>query len=247
MITLHTNSLHKYGLNRIFEFAKEAGYDGIEIGVDKSNYDTQNAEYIKRLSDQHKLPVMAIHSPVNGSEKSVHHVIEMAEYLKCPVVIITPPKLLDFKFTNWLKKQTPILRKKKHIQIALINAPGKTVFGFLPERAMNSLSDLKKFGMAALDCSSTASKQWGNLMSVYDHLKKLVVHVHLSNIHKHKEYSLPNEGVLPLESFLKKLKSNNFKGAISLRVRSSELSAGDDDKVVAKLKKAKEFIEEYFK
>lgn len=247
MIALHTNSLSKYGLNRIFEFAKEAGYDGIEIGVDKNNYDTQNAEYIKKLSDEYKLPIVALHSPQNGTAESVKHVVEMAVYLKCPVVVITPPKLLDFKFTNWLKKETPKLRKKKHIQIALVNAPGKTVLGFLPDRAMNSLADMKKFGMAALDTSSAASKKWGNLMSVYRHLKKLLVHVHLSNINKHKDYALPIEGILPLESFLKKLKSENYKGVISIRVRPSQLSAGDDDKVVAKLKKVKEFVDEYFK
>ncbi|MDH5596609.1 MAG: sugar phosphate isomerase/epimerase [Candidatus Peregrinibacteria bacterium] len=247
MIALHTNSLSKYGLNRIFEFAKKAGYDGIEIGVDKSNFDTQNAEYIKKLSEEYNLPILALHSPINSTAKSVRHVIEMAEYLKCPVVVITPPKLLDFKFANWLKKETPKIRKKKHIQIAMVNAPGKTVLGFLPDRAMNSVADLKKFGMVALDCSSAASKKWGNLMSVYNHLSKIVVHVHLSNINKHKEYSLPNEGILPLESFLKKLKSTGYKGSISLRVRPTELNAGDDDKVISSLKKAKEFIDEFYK
>ncbi len=247
MIALHTNSLRKYGLNRIFEFAKKADYDGIEIAVDKNNYDTQNAEYIKKLSEKFKLPILALHSPVNGTAKSVKHVVEMAVFLKCPIVVITPPKLLDFKFINWLKKETPILRKKKHIQIALINAPGKTMFGFLPDRAMNNLSDLKKFGMAALDTSSASSKKWGNLMTVYNHLKKLLTHVHLSNINKHKEYALPNKGILPLESFLKKLKLNNYKGSISIRVRPSELSAGDDEKVIAKLKKIKSFVDEFYK
>lgn len=247
MIALHTNSLSKYGLNRIFEFAKAAGYDGIEIGVDKSNYDTQNAVYIKKLSEQYGLPILALHSPANGTAQSVEHVVEMAVYLNCSVVIITPPKLLDFKFISWLKKQTPILRKKKHVQIALVNAPGKTLLGFLPDRAMNNLSDMKSFGMAALDCSSAASKKWGNLMSVYEHLKKMVIHVHLSNVNKHKEYASPTEGILPLESFLRKLKANDYKGTLSVRVRPTELSAGDDDKVIAKLKKIKEFVDEYYK
>lgn len=247
MIALHTNSLSKYGLNRIFEFAKAAGYDGIEIGVEKADYDTQNAEYIKKLSETYGLPILALHSPINGSSKSVEHVVEMAVYLNCPVVVITPPKLLDFSFAAWLKKEVPHLRKKKNVQIALINAPGKTLLGFLPDRAMNSLSDMKKFGMAALDCSSTSSKKWGNLMSIYEHLKKLIVHIHLSNIRNHKEYALPNEGILPLESFLQKLKASDYKGAISIRVRPSELTAGDDEKVIEKLKKVKEFVDEYYK
>ncbi len=245
MITLHTSSLHKYGFNRIFEFAQKAGYDGIEIGVDKNNYDSQNAEYIKKLSEDYKLPVVALHAPVNGTQKSVEHVIEMAVYLKCPVVVVTPPKLFDFKSASWLKKEINSLRKKKKVQIALVNAPGETFLGFLPVRAMNNITDLKKFGMVVLDTSSTVSKKW-DLIRIYEHLKKLVVHVHLSNVRRHKEYSLPNEGVLPLESFLKKLKNHNYKGAISIRVRPIELSAGDDEKVIKKLKKAKEFVDEYY-
>ena len=115
MIALHTSSLHKYGLSRIFGFAKDAGYDGVEIEVDKNNFDTQNAEYIKELSDEYKMPVVALHAPTNATQKSVEHVVDMAVYLKCPVVVITPPKLTDFKFTRWLKKEAPSLRKKKHI------------------------------------------------------------------------------------------------------------------------------------
>ena len=246
MIALHTSSLHKYGLNRIFEFAKEGGYDGIEIGVDKNNFDTQNAEYIKKLSQQYKLPIVALHAPVNGTEKSVEHVVEMAVYLKCRVVVITPPKILDFKLTRWLKREVPYLRKKKKIQIVLTNTGGKTFLGFLPARALNNVTDLKKFGMIALDCTATHSKKT-DLIRFYEHLKKLIVHVHFSNVRRHKEYSLPNEGILPLESLLKKLKDNNYDGAISICVRPAELSAGDDEKVVKILKKVKKFIEDYFK
>ncbi|MBN1258810.1 sugar phosphate isomerase/epimerase [Candidatus Peregrinibacteria bacterium] len=245
MIALHTDSLSKYGLNRVFAFAKAASYDGIEIGVDKNNFDTQNAAYIRKLAEEHKLPIVALHTPLNGSDKSVQHVVEMAAYLKCPIVVISPPKFLDFKFTGWLKGQVPLLRKKKNIQIALANSNGKTVLGFLPERALNNLTDLKKFGMVALDTSATFSKKW-DLLRTFEHLKKLIIHVHLSNVRHHKEYALPNEGILPLESFLRKLKSGSYKGAISIRVRPSELAAGDDEKVVSKLKKVKDFVEEFY-
>lgn len=247
MLTLHTQSLQKYGLSRIFEFAQKAGYDGLEVGVDPENYDTQNAQYLAELSTRYQLPILALHAPLEASSKNVQHVVEMAVYLKCPMVVVSPPKFLDFKFTNWLKKETPLLRKKKDIQIALINTPGKTLFGFLPEHAMNNLSDLKEFGMVALDCSSSSSKKWGDLMGVYNYLKKLVVHVHLSNIYQFKPYSLPNEGILPLESFLRKLKLNGYEGVLSLRVRPSALQAGEDEKVMENLKRVKEFVDEFYR
>jgi sugar phosphate isomerase/epimerase len=244
MLALHTDSLQKYGLNRIFEFAKAAGFDGVEIGVTKANYDTQNAEYIKKLCNEYSLPVFSLHVPQAGGQKSVEHVIAMAEYLNCPTIVITPPKLLDFKFSHWLKKEVPKLRKKKKIHIALANASGETVLGFLPARTLNNVSDLKKFGMVCLDTSSMVSKKW-DLIRIYEHLKKLVVHVQLSNVRRHKEYSLPNEGILPIESFLRKLKKNKYEGVISILVRPVELSAGDDAKVVRKLKKVKAFVEEF--
>ncbi len=247
MIALHTQSLQRYGLNRIFAFAKEAGYEGIEIGVDKDDYDTQNAQYIERLSKENALPVIALHCPADSGSKSVKHVVDMAVYLGCPTVVVTPPKFLDFKFTNWLKKEAPVLKKKHDIQIALVNTPGKNVFGFLPEHALNTISDLKRFGTVALDCSSSVSRKWGDLMETYGHFRKLVVHVHLSNIHHYKPYSLPNEGSLPLESFLRKLCINDYQGFLSLRVRPSELGAGEDEKVVERLRKAKSFVEEFYR
>ncbi len=245
MIALHTSSLHRYGLNRIFEFAKAAEYDGIEIAVDKNVFDTQNAEYIKKLSEEFSMPVLALHVPTNGSQKSVEHVISMASYLNCPVVVITPPKITDFSFTRWLKKEAPLLRKKKNIKIALVNTGGETFLGFLPSRAMNNITDLKNFGMVAIDTAATAAKKT-DLLRFYEHLKKMVVHVHLSNVRHHRDYSLPNEGILPLESFLKKLKSNGYEGTISIMVRPTELMEGDDDKVIKNLIKAKEFVESYF-
>lgn len=245
MLALHTASLSKYGLNRVFELAKEAGYDGVEVGVTKNNFDTQNAQYLKELSEEQKLPILALHAPKNGGIKSVQHVLRMAEYLNCATVIITPPKLFDFRFTHWLKNEIPKLKKKKsNFQIALANAPGKTILGFLPRHALNNVNDLKKFGMMCLDTSAMVSKKW-DLIRMYEYLKKLIVHVHLSNVRRHTEYALPNEGILPLESFLKKLKDNKYKGVISLLVHSTELSAGDDAEVVRKLKSVKKFVDEY--
>jgi sugar phosphate isomerase/epimerase len=245
MIALHTDSLDRYGLNRVFAFAKAAQYDGIEIAVSKRSFDSQNAEYIKALSQEYQIPIVAIDTPADGSDKSVEHVISMAEYLMCPIVVVQAPKLFDFSFTRWLKKNVPILRKKKKIHIALKNTAGKTTLGFLPERALNNLTDLMQFGMVCLDTSATQSKKW-DLIKTYEHLKKLIVHVQLSNAKRLKDYTLPMDGNLPIESLLRKLKMNEYKGVISIRVNPAELSAGDDETALKKLREVKTFVEEFF-
>ncbi|MBI5412521.1 sugar phosphate isomerase/epimerase [Candidatus Peregrinibacteria bacterium] len=246
MLLLHTDSLKKYGINRIFEFAQDAGYDGVEVGVIKNNFDTQNAQYLKALSETYDIPILALETPDISSQKSVEHVIDMAAYLKCPTVVINPPRIFDFRFISWLKKGMHEVRRQKKINCALLNASNSSFLGFLPAHAMSSVTDLKEFKMVALDTSATASKHI-ELIRIYERLKKYIVHIHLSNIRHHKEYSLPNEGILPIESLLKKLKENDYQGNVSLLVQPNELFAGDDDKVIKTLKKVKAFYEEYYK
>ena len=42
MLTLSTDSLKGYGINRIFQLVKEAGLDVRDIVIDPKNYDTLN-------------------------------------------------------------------------------------------------------------------------------------------------------------------------------------------------------------
>jgi sugar phosphate isomerase/epimerase len=62
MIALSTGSLHNYGTARVFELAAQVGYDGIEVLVD-GRWDTRHAAYLRRLSADWGLPIVAVHSP----------------------------------------------------------------------------------------------------------------------------------------------------------------------------------------
>jgi sugar phosphate isomerase/epimerase len=62
LIALSTGSLHTYGLSRVFQLAAEVGFDGIEVMIDAPN-DNRNAAYLEQLSNQHDLPIVALHSP----------------------------------------------------------------------------------------------------------------------------------------------------------------------------------------
>ncbi|HEY76981.1 MAG TPA: sugar phosphate isomerase/epimerase [Thermoflexia bacterium] len=62
MILLSTGSLYTFGLSRVFGLAAEAGYEGIEIIVDQRQ-DTRDPTYLRRLSDEHHLPIAVLHTP----------------------------------------------------------------------------------------------------------------------------------------------------------------------------------------
>jgi len=244
MFLLSTESLKKYGLNRIFYFTKEAGFDGIELVVDET-YDTQNGPYIKSLSDQYGLPVTVVKAPDKINEKKFVAMINLAQEVGAKTLVLEPPRILDFKALSWIKKETLRLIKHDEIKIAIINASGETILGFLPAHAMGSLLELRKFGKVCLDTSRLVAKK-ADLLKTLHSLYEQLIHIRLSNVRHSKDYCLPQEGILPIESFLDRLKKNGYNQTVSLVVRPTELRAGDDEKVMQSLKEAKAFYEKNF-
>ena len=245
MIILSTDSLKGYGLNRIFELAKKAGYEGIDISVDFNQFDTFNTEYIKKLIKEYDMPVHAVSAPKNIAEKKIKQISKMAKRINAKVLVLQPPKILNFKLAAWLKKEVPKLREKEFLSIAMENAPAGTFLGFIPEHAMSNTLELKKFKHISLDTARIGEKR-KDLMRAYNSFKKFLVHIHLSNLYRGKKYAPPQEGIMPLESFLTKLKQDGYPGALSIKVLPKHLHAGEDERVIEELKRAKKYYEKYY-
>lgn len=245
MIILSTDSLRGYGLNRIFELAKAAGYDGIDVAVDFGAFDTCNGEYLKKLSDEYQMPIHAVSAPMQVKSDRIKQLVEIAKTVQAKVVIIQPPKILDFKMSSWLKNEVPRLREKEFISIALENAPAETFLGFIPLHTMSNTEELKRFKHISLDVTRIGESR-KDLMRAYTSFKKFLVHVHLSNIYHGKKYAPPQEGIMPLESFLTKLKQDRYPGAISIKISPKFLHVGDDGKVIESLKEAKKYYDKYY-
>lgn len=245
MLVLCTDTLKGYGLNRIFEFAKEAGYDGIDLQMDFRNFDTLDKNYVKRLSESTGVPVKCVSADVNASSKEVLDAVDIAKLLDAKVVIVQSPKILNFKYATWLKTEVPKIREREKISIALENAPASTLLGFIPEHSMANITEMKKFKHACLDTSRVAEKHQ-DLIRTYGILRKYLVHIHISNVFKGKKYYRLEEGILPLESFLTKLKQDDYQGYISVKVSPKFIQAGEDDKMIKHLKDFKDFYTNYF-
>lgn len=244
MFLLSTDSLRGYGLNRIFRFAKEAGFEGVELAMSMREYDTQNAEYLNELVKEYDLPIRAVKTFSNSTVKQSQMVLDLAEKVGAKVVILSPPRFFDFKYKEWMRKQVPLLRKKHGLKIALMNGSSEYMWGVIPGRAMTSIPDLQSFKEICLDVSNLYGKKI-DLMRAYQMMKSNLVHVHLSNVFKGKEHSLLHEGIMPLESFLTKLKNDHYDDDISVVVRPKALAAGDDKIVQRSLKQSKDFFEKY--
>ncbi len=64
-VALSTGSIYTYGTARAFELAAGAGYDGVELIVD-DRWDTRQAAYVRRLSEQYEIPVLSVHRARGG-------------------------------------------------------------------------------------------------------------------------------------------------------------------------------------
>jgi len=244
MLALSTDSLHGYGLNRVFEFVKNAGYDGIDLVMEEKNFDTLDPDYVKKLCDEYKVPVLSIQMG-DATPKKLKQTLDMAKAVGCKVIIIQPPNILNVGQTSWLRNEVPKIRAKENISIALENAAADYILGFIPKHAMNNIVELKKFKHACIDTTRIALKKQ-DLIRVYRSIQKYLVHVHLSNVKGSKGYALPDDGILPLESFLTKMRQDNFPGTVSMKINPKYLDAGDDKKVLRHLEDMKKYYETYF-
>src|SRR3712207_6841858 len=95
-VVFSTGSLYPFGLDRIYAWAAEAGYDGVEIMMD-DRWDTHQASYLDHLAKKHGIRVLAFHPPLRrgawglGPEETLVRVARLARRMEVPVVVAHPP------------------------------------------------------------------------------------------------------------------------------------------------------------
>ena len=116
-----TGSLYLDEVSVCFALAAQAGFDGMEILVD-NRWSTRNPVSLKRLSQQHQLPIQAVHNPfaynvvdwpssaqpVNVLEKTV----QLAQELNAQVVVLHLPVVLSRSALIQQHKSSSILGGK---------------------------------------------------------------------------------------------------------------------------------------
>ncbi len=244
MLLFHTDNLAHYGLERIFEFAKKAGFKGIEVGVGMV-YDTQDASYLKKLEKRYGVKIRAFSLSARHEGKLMRSFQETVREFPGCVINMNPSQVLSFQYKKWLDNTIPKLAKKYQLVACRKNAPIKMILGFLPKRSGNSLEALKNSGKVCLDLSALAQSH-EDVMQAVNYLGSHLVHIYLSNVSGDQPYAVPEKGILPVESFLVKLAHKGFHGDFTLKINPKFLSEGDEEILLAKMIKSRKFYEKYF-
>jgi sugar phosphate isomerase/epimerase len=245
MLAITSNSFQGYSLDHIFELTAAAGLEGIEVAITHGEFDTQDAEYLKKLSKRHNLPIVALSTPINMNAVKAERALNLATEIGAPLLSLTPPDIFNFNYRTWLKKEFATLRRRKKVQVALVNPPIQTLLGIIPKYAFNDFHDLKEFADITFDVCNTRGHS-EPLLEIYSILKSNIRHIYLANAKHEKNYTLLPDGNLPLESFLTRLARDNFDKAIVLKLDPKTLGVGKIDKVLKNLENCQEFVRKYF-
>jgi sugar phosphate isomerase/epimerase len=229
-VALSTASTYPETTAAAFEMASRLGYDGVEVMVWTDPL-SQNVDELKRLSDEHEIPILAIHSPCllltqrvwgNDPWLKLEKARDAAAALHAETVVVHPPfrwqRDYALKFIEGINR----MADETHIKFAVENmfplrARGRSVVPYAPD--WNPLlGDYKHF---TLDLSHTSVSRSNALAMAHDMADGLV-HVHLADGSgsAKDEHLVPGRGQQPCAELLEMLAQQHFAGTIVIEINT---------------------------
>jgi sugar phosphate isomerase/epimerase len=248
-VIFSTGSLYPFGLDRVYGWAAEAGYDGVEVMMD-DRWDTHQADYLTRIAGVHGIPILAFHPPLRrgawnlGPEETLVRVAGLARSMDVPVVVAHPPPP-GRPLERW--KTGPLREAREHgVSVAVENMPRSEVRGIFGMRRIRSChlpEHLLGLGDVTLDTSHVGASKV-DLMLAYSVLAGQLRHVHLSDsdLTGGDQHRLPGKGRLPLRPFLAALAQRiDYSGVVSLELKPWPLGAPDTGTILERMREALQF------
>ena len=252
MLLLSTSSLTGYGLHRIFAFAKNAGYVGLDISLWILNYDLWDEDYIYELSQSYQFPITSLTAPSKWmSKKKLEKILLIAKKLKVQIITVSPPHLTD-KDTSWFWETLARIKKDMHISICVQNVEPKFLFFVIPEYRNATLEKIKAVtGDTTLDILWVDSSSSMDIVKAQKALGGSVKNIFFSDKKWMERGILPGWAGgwlshLPLESFLMNLKATWYGGYVTLKVSPKAIGVGNSERVEQNLEYMKGYYEKHF-
>jgi len=273
-LTLSTGSLYTYGISRVFELAAEAGFEAIEILIDH-RWDSRQPAYLRRLSLESGLPIVAVHSPFMPSVpgwpsdplERLRQSAAVARELGVGVVVThLPLRVHGVRIEFFGLSKRPII-----LPIPL------PVSGDYRRFLLNGLARFESEEGVRIGVENMPAKRiLGRRVEIYSlntldalaslhHLTLDITHLGTWQldpvevwerlkariVHVHlsnfdgEEHRLPQDGHLPIAEFLQRLKRDGYEGAVSVELNPDVLQAEDEGQVRVHLQSAVAFCREH--
>ena len=250
-VIFSTGSLYPFGLDRVYAWISEAGYDGVEIMMDE-RWDTHQEDYLRDLVERHGVPILALHPPLRRGaweltpEETLARVARLASRLEVPLVVAHPPPP-GRPLERW--KAGPLCEaREQSVVVAVENMPKSRPGGLFRVRRKSCYlpEHLAGVGEVTLDTSHAGASKV-DLLRAHSVLAAQLRHVHLSDSNLElgrDEHRLPGRGRLPLKPFLAALGASGYPGAVSLELKPWPLGTPDPEAILARMRAALRFTRE---
>lgn len=244
-LALATGSLHNYGLNRVWDFALEAGFDAVEVMID-TKWDSRQPRYLRSLVAATGLPIAALHTPFRplpgfGEDypACIRRALDLAGEVGAISVVAHPELANGTDYSHWLIKHYDELSPAGGPTLAVENMP-LVLVNRKPKYASHTIDRIAKFPGITFDTTHFATANV-DILTAFDALCGEVRHIHLSDFADDREHRIPGRGVLPLDLFLLALAEAQYERVITVELVPDALEAGDDDEVRARLRETVAF------
>jgi sugar phosphate isomerase/epimerase len=238
-VALSTASVFPERVPDAFEAAARLGYDGVEVMVSADPI-SQDVEVLRRLSDYHGVPVLAVHSPcllitqrVWGREPwgKLVRAREVAEKLGAKVVVVHPAFRWQREYAREFEEGLTRMDQETDVIFAVENlyplrARGAEVTAYAPHWNPVELD----YAHATLDLSHTAVSG-SDALDMAAQLGPRLAHVHLADGTKPglpDEHLVPGRGTQPCSEVLERLVADRYGGMVVLEVSTRRVATRDE-------------------
>jgi sugar phosphate isomerase/epimerase len=235
-VALSTSSVYPERTPDAFETAARLGYDGVEVMVTMDPI-SQDLDILRRLSDYHGVPVLAVHAPclmvtqwVWGREPwgKLNRAREVAEKLGAKVVVVHPP-------FRWQREYA------RDFEAGLVQLDGETDVKFAVEnlyplrsttlrvRSAEVTAYAPNWNPVEIDCPhatldlSHTAVSGSDAMAMADELGSRLAHVHMADgtaAGLPDEHLVPGRGTQPCAALLESLGARGYSGMVVLEVNT---------------------------
>ncbi|MFL6241071.1 MAG: sugar phosphate isomerase/epimerase family protein [Actinomycetes bacterium] len=229
-VALSTASVYPESTASAFELASRLGFDGVEVMV-WTDPVSQDPDALRRLSDYHQVPIVAVHAPcllitqrVWGTDPwaKLVRAREVAEELSAGTVVVHPPFRWQRDYAREFVEGIHRMADETDIRFAVENmfplrAGSREITPYTPDWDVVT-EDYRHF---TLDLSHTSVSRSDALL-MHDAMEGRLAHVHIADGSgsNRDEHLVPGRGDQPCAELLERLAATGFDGLIVVEVNT---------------------------
>jgi sugar phosphate isomerase/epimerase len=236
-ILFSTGCLHYLPMRDTFLLAREAGFDGCELVIDRRFGDSRTVDIA--VECRNILPVYSIHAPFMRMDAwgnqvySLQRSVEIAKILGAEVVNFHPPNWfsMEVAFLRWFRKVDDFQRKLggDEVLLTIENMPRMGKRLLLAPYVLNDFRDLIEFGLKTNLCftlDTTHLATFGEdivaaFLAFYD--SRRLKNMHVSDFGDHRSHLFLGDGDLPMVRLLNTMVRLGYDDLVTFEVSPHEL------------------------